>query len=270
MEKTVQLLRGVEVKFSEVIPIYYQLGIGNIKDRTELRDRINFANEGKLRTYLTVLRKYNLLENKGYNLSDLGKTIFEYDMNLNNEATLWLLHYLITSNEDNVVFYELFGTYFQTYDELELKNSKEIFEKYNFPETTINKQIRKEIRAGLKLYLGEEPFSKLLILESENLPKQNIKYTLNRNMLKDENIFLLLLYFYRDSYLNRESSVSIKEIINGEKSPGLFCLLDEYSVREMLESLHKNRKISVETRADLDQIRFLDDRTFIDIFKEVI
>ena len=166
-------------------------------------------------------------------------------MNLESEVTLWLLHYLITSNENNVVFYELFGTYFQNYDELELKNSKEVFEKYNFPEITINKQIRKEIRASLKLYLGREPFSKLLLVDSEELPKQNIKYFLNRNMLRNENIFLLLLYFYRDNYLNKESTIAIKEIVNGENSPGIFCLLDEYNIREMLEILHRNKKISI-------------------------
>lgn len=270
MEKTIQLLRGVEVKFNELISIYYQLGIGNINNKKEFQEKINFASEGKLRTYLTVLRKYNLLEKKDYKLSKLGEIIFEYDMNLENEVTLWLLHYLITSNENNVVFYELFGTYFQNYDELELKNSKEVFEKYNFPETTINKQIRKEIRASLKLYLGREPFSKLLLVDSEELPKQNIKYFLNRNMLRNENIFLLLLYFYRDNYLNKESTIAIKEIVNGENSPGIFCLLDEYNIREMLEILHRNRKISIETRADLDQIRFLDDKNFIEIFKEVV
>lgn len=268
-EKTVQLLRGVEVQLNEVIQIFYQLGIGNINSKEELEKRINLASGGKLRTYLTVLKKYNLMTERGYKLTELGKVLYDYDMDIDSEAALWLLHYLITSEEDNLVYNELFGTYFQNYDSLELEQVKSTFEKYNFPEATMKTHIRKEVRAELKLYTKEK-FSRIFLLEEEELPKQNVKYYLNRNMLKDENIFLILLYYYRLKFNKNESTVQIKTICNGENSPGIFCCLDEYLVREMLEKLHREKRISIESRADLDQIRFLDDKTYLDILKEVL
>ncbi|MGL6023959.1 MAG: hypothetical protein ACRCZ9_06350, partial [Fusobacteriaceae bacterium] len=66
LEKTIQLLRGVEVQLSEVIQVFYQLGTGNITSKDELENKINLASGGKLRTYLTLLKKYNILANKGY------------------------------------------------------------------------------------------------------------------------------------------------------------------------------------------------------------
>lgn len=267
--KTVQLLRGVEVQLSEVIQVFYQLGLGDITSRDELENRINLASGGKLRTYLTLLKKYNLLANRGYKLTDLGKILYEYDMDINSEAGLWLLHYLITSDDENLVYNELFGTHFRNHDFLELEKVKDIFEKYNFPEATMKSHIRKEVRAELKLYTRER-FSRLFILEEEELPKQNIKYYINRNMLRDENVFLMLLYYYRFKFHKNESSIQIKTVCNGKNSPGVFCCLDEYLVRELLEKLHKENKISIESRADLDQIRFLDDRKYLDILKEVL
>lgn len=267
--KTVQLLRGVEVQLSEVIQVFYQLGLEDITSRDELENRINLASGGKLRTYLTLLKKYNILANKGYKLTDLGKILYEYDMDINSEAGLWLLHYLITSDNENLVYNELFGTYFRNHDFLELEKVKDIFEKYNFPEATMKSHIRKEVRAELKLYTRER-FSRLFILEEEELPKQNIKYYINRNMLRDENIFMMLLYYYRLKFHKNESSIQIKTVCNGENSPGVFCFLDEYLVRDLLEKLHKANKISIESRADLDQIRFLDDRKYLDILKEVL
>lgn len=144
-EKTVQLLRGVEVQLSEVIQVFYQLGLGDITSRDELKNRINLASGGKLRTYLTLLKKYNLLANRSYKLTDLGKILYEYDMDINSEAGLWLLHYLITSDDENLVYNELFGTYFRNHDFLELEKVKDIFEKYNFPEATMKSHIRKEL-----------------------------------------------------------------------------------------------------------------------------
>ncbi|MGL4947478.1 MAG: DUF4007 family protein, partial [Cetobacterium sp.] len=248
---------------------FYQLGTGNITSKDELENKINLASGGKLRTYLTLLKKYNILANKGYKLTDLGKILYEYDMDINTEASLWLLHYLITSNDDNLVYNELFGTYFRNNDFLELEKVKYIFEKYNFPEATMKSHLRKEVRSELKLYTRER-FSRLFILEEEELLKQNIKYYLNRNMLRDEKIFMILLYYYRFKFHKNESSIQIKTISNGVNSPGIFCCLDEYLVRELLEKLHLENKISIESRAGLDQIRFLDDRTYLDILKEVL
>lgn len=268
-KKTVQLLRGVEVQLNEVIQIFYQIGMEDISSKDELESRINLASGGKLRTYLTLLKRYNLMTERGYKLTDLGKILYDYDMDINSEAALWLLHYLITSSEENLVYNELFGIYFQSYDSLELENVKDIFEKYNFPEATMRTHIRKEVRAELKLYTREK-FSRIFLLEEEELSKQNVKYYLNRNMLRDENIFLLLLYYYRMKFNKNESSMQIRTICKGKNSPGVFCCLDEHIIRELLEKLHREKKISIESRADLDQIRFLDEKTYIDILKEVL
>lgn len=268
-KKTVQLLRGVEVHLNEVIKIFYQLGVGNIDSKEEIERRINLASAGKLRTYLTVLKKYGFITERGYKLTELGKVLYDYDMDIDSEAALWLLHYSITSDEENLVFNELFGAYFQSYDCLELEQIKNVFEKYNFPEATMRSHIRKEVRAELKLYTKEK-FSRIFLLEEEELAKQNIKYYINRNMLRDENIFLILLYFYRSKFCKNESSMQIKTICKGKGSPGIFCCLDEYLIREMLEKLHREKRISIESRADLDQIRFIDNKTYLDILKEVL
>lgn len=266
---TVQLLRGIEVQFSELIQVFYQIGSQNIASMDDLNTYVNLASGGKLRSYIALLRKYKLLRKKGYKLTELGQVIYENDMDINNEETLWLLHYIIVSPTENLVFNELFGNIFHLKEKVELENIKEYFEKYDLPVETLKTKIRKEVRAGMKLYVKER-FQRLGMVEGENIDGLKTIYFINKNTLESENVLLLLLYYFKENYRENASTIEIKDICYGQNSPGIFCLLDEYNIREMLEKLHIEKKISIESRADLDQIRFIGSKTSQDIFKEVL
>ncbi len=266
---TVQLLRGIEVQFSELVQVFYQIGSVETESMEELNGRVNLASGGKLRSYIALLRKYKLIVSKGYKLTDLGRVIYENDMDINSEEALWLLHYIITSPEENLVFHELFGNLFHVKERVELESIKEAFEKYDLPEETLKTKIRKEVRAGMKLYVKER-FVRLFIVEGEGIEDLKTIYYINRNSLENEKVLLILLYYFRATYRDNASTVEIEDICHGKNAPGLLCLLDEYHIREMLEKLHRERFISIESRADLDQIRFKDNKTFLEVFKEVL
>lgn len=52
-----------------------------------------------------------------------------------------------------------------------------------------------------------------------------------------------------------------------DNSPGRVCLFTPPYVRRLIEQLHKDKLIQLESRADLDQIRFIHSDSFVDILE---
>ncbi len=265
---TVQLLRGAEVQFNELSSLLYRLSLNPNATNEELETALNLSAGGKLRSYLALLRKFKIIKNKGYELTKFGEILATYDIDFKSDITLWLLHYGLCSDKENVVLHELFGNIFYSFSTLNLNEVRDYFIKYNLPESTMKNNIRKEVRVSLKMYL-EQNFSRLFLVDGEEIEK-DVKYYSHKNNLDNEEIFYMLLIYYREFYADNSTSIPIREICYGDSSIGVICLLDEYKVRELLERLNAKKLISIESRADLDQIRFIEKETYIDIYKRII
>ena len=75
-------------------------------------------------------------------------------------------------------------------------------------------------------------------------------------------------YLYRDRYLKGATGIEIEHLVKEQNSPGRVFHISERQLRLSLERLHKERRISIESRANLDQIRFRSNENWLDIVKQ--
>ena len=75
-------------------------------------------------------------------------------------------------------------------------------------------------------------------------------------------------YLYRDRYAKGATGLEIEYLAKEQNSPGRVFHISEYQLRLALERLHRERNVSIESRANLDQIRFRANKNWLDIVKQ--
>ena len=74
-------------------------------------------------------------------------------------------------------------------------------------------------------------------------------------------VFLFALLHYRDHFFPNASGLDIETVKTEENSPGHVFFLAGYQVDSMMNELHDQGLVRIETFGDLDQVRFSMDLT---------
>lgn len=263
MDYKIQILNGFKLYFDQISNIF--------KSRYDYEDKINLdilsertgLNRRKTRIILNFLADIGFNEKRTLKKTELGKIIFENDCYLEDIGTLWLMHYMGSINENLVIWNRFINA---------ISNScrftpEEIMDEYldlkeNISEYTYKHHVRKELSNIIDAYVNQR-LSNLMIIE-KNIDDENM-YEVIKNQEIPDLIFMGICIKYRDKYFQGATSLEIRDICNAENSPGRILFLDEHIVRNKLDSLKKNRFIEIESRGDLDQIRFGLETSFEDI-----
>ena len=80
-----------------------------------------------------------------------------------------------------------------------------------------------------------------------------------------EDVLLALALRYRDRTWPGSTGLEIPDLCRGDNSPGRLLNLGESVLRESLESLHRRGLVGIESRANLDQIRFRPELSSLDV-----
>jgi len=250
MNYKIQALNGFNMYFDQIISVF--------RAKYETQDRINLdqlseisgLNRRKARLILNFLADIGLSQKRTLGVTNLGTTIFKYDGYLQNEGTLWLLHYLQGTNEYLIIWNRVINRFSQT-EKVKRAELLELFEdlRDNVSDYTYEHHIGKEIRIILDAYSNQR-FSKLNLIEmiDEN-------YLINRNNDVPNFIILCAIVLFRDQYYKGATSIDIEELCNGFNSPGRVFILDNYVMKTKIEELKNMGAISIESRGDLNQIR---------------
>lgn len=258
MAYKIQVLNGFKMYFEQMISVF--------KNRYDSADKIDLdqlaeitgLNRRKARLILNYFADIGLSEKRTLNKTFLGNVIYKHDEFLQNEGTLWILHYLHSTNEYLIIWNRTLNA---LYDEnvvtrdslLTLFNDlKSYCSEYSF-----NHHIGKEIRIILDAYENQQ-FNRLSLIEHNG----NKHYT-NRNPDVPLLIILATILLYKEINYPGATSIDINELCNSYNSPGRMFLIDETTFRGKLEELKKLGLINIESRADLDQVRLKDNQTFI-------
>ncbi|MFC1533226.1 DUF4007 family protein [Thermodesulfobacteriota bacterium] len=197
-----------------------------------------------------------LTKPRSFILTPFGKIVAEQDIYFDNIATLWLLHYVISSEPKWVVWNRLVNKAFPENELISTEVTKPYFEdlRGSFSEQAVTKKLPKEILSVFDAY-SEQKFSLLHLLEKVSTGKYARK--------KFEQIeplpFLYCLIYFRDSVYPNSTALVIKDIVSAENSPGKILFLEDYEANNLLSSLHDLSLIRIETVGDLEQIRFIGD-----------
>ncbi|SDC10131.1 DUF4007 family protein [Halanaerobium congolense] len=266
MDYKIQILNGYKLYFDQITNVF--------RSRYLMKDNINLdelteetgLNRRKTRLLLNYLADMGLNEKRTLNKTDLGQIIFENDDFLEDLGTLWLMHYLSASNEYFVIWNRFFN-YISDKSKFSVKEALNLFTDLEGEISTYsyNHHIRKELLQIMIDAYVRRRLSELGLIEKL---KDEAMYYVNINNEIPERIFLAACLKFRDNFYKGATSIEIDDLVHKANSPGRIFILTGKKVRNILDKLKDKRLIGVESRGDLDQIRFPNNISFEKIISD--
>jgi len=199
-------------------------------------------------------------------LTPLGKIIAQKDVFFDNLDTLWIIHYIVSSEAKWVVWNRLVTNIFAGNITINIKIALPYYSDLseNFMEKSIKTKLPREIASVLDAY-GEQRFKRLHILENIS----NGEYVRSKVVQINHLPFLYCLLHFRDEYFSGSTGLAIKDIMRMENSPGKVLYLQKYRINGLLNKLHDMELIRIENFGDLDQIRFAEGLTKNSVLQKI-
>lgn len=205
-----------------------------------------------------------LLIPKVYRPTLLGELVFDNDPYVSDIGTLWVMHYIAASTTELIIWNRLFNNILH-----EIPSAQESSRFYpffddlqgTFTSSTIKTNVPSELNSLINAY-DEQQFSKLGILAKTEDGIQTF-----RNQPIPLGIFYALILMFAERHFRGATTIDVSFLTEEPNSPGRITLSSTLQVRRMVEDLHKEKLIQWETRADLDQIRFIHNHSFLDAIK---
>jgi hypothetical protein len=222
---------------------------------------LSSARVGRLWMMGTAL---GLFEKGTWSITDLGLLVREYDAFLDDIGTLWLLHYILAANPDIIVWNIMTNSVVPENRLVTMEIAKPYFvkEMQEFSSLSYEVYLNKEIRSYFDAYT-EQKFQKLHYLETED----GVRYVWGHRESVPPSIAFACILLYRDRFLPDVVTVDLPRLSKNVNTIGRVFNLNERQLRDLLEEAKELGYIYVETRADLDQIRFRDNCGFLDVVR---
>ena len=196
--------------------------------------------------------------------TELGRVIHHYDPFLDDLGTLWLLHYLMSSNKRYVIWNRLVNQVIPENNRFSTAIARPYFDDLSqfYSERSMDKHVGKEISTVWNAYT-EQAFHHLGYIRAES----DQIYIRDDHEPISPHIFCAAALVYRERFLPGAATLDVSMLAGKPNSPGRVFDLTERQVRDLLEEVKELGYIYVETRADLDQIRFRDNCRFLDVVR---
>lgn len=220
--------------------------------------------EKKTQGFTRLLYFLGLLEDKTKRPTAFSEIILSSDAYFEDLGTLWVLHYYLSSQTSLVIWNRLTNNLFNK-DIFTIADTEGLFDdqKATHSEYSYNHHLRKEFIVCLNAYTKFE-FHKLNLIDERD-KEEYIR--LKPSLLPDE-ILLVLILIYKSRFYPNQVALEINDLFNGENSPGRLTYSNEFRFREALERLRKNNSITIESFADLDQIKFNTTANYLEVLKK--
>ena len=204
--------------------------------------------------------------------SKIGELILEKDPYLEEIETWQLLHYNLSTNEDQATtwywfFNEYKGNKFTKDNLFENLNS---YIKQNYEKEVADRSLKDDINCLLNTYVErvvespednmESPFAELGLINIANKKNGELSYT--KSYKNKVNVYLAY-YIIRNLAIDREN-LDLKDIINSKNGIGNIFNLNSYEIMDILDSLQNLGYIKVTRTGGLDYVSFVDERNPID------
>lgn len=214
-----------------------------------------------------------LIQSNGKNieLSNLGKLIVKYDKYLEEDFSLFIIHYnLCTNMNECPIFYGVFNSNINSFTKNEALEM--IIDDFSSTNIIFKREyVEEDLNVFLKSYINDNlvdnpednyvcPLSNLNLL----LKKQNI-YKKNRPIYN--NLSYLIVYYALLNVYDQESFL-IEEECETINSPSKIFNLDKNVLIKYLEEMKKNNLITINKTAGLNSIYFEKKLSIDEIFKE--
>lgn len=225
------------------------LGLGNVQIEA-------------LRDWLIEAR---IIENKGssYRLTDIGKVIHEFDPDISEDATLWIIHYHLALKEGKAWFYHWYINEFEidNFNRVDLKNGLSAYKPY-----AIN-HIEKYALAPLL-----QTMRKTRIGKSFGIMIEDTQNKFKRIEPKEDRLDPIIVAYMTIDWAKRNDRISanLLELTNSKGSPGKILHLSTKRYSDYLDKIQSmfNKEIFwVSYTAGLNSVAFEKNIDQFDILK---
>jgi hypothetical protein len=215
---------------------------------------------GKIPGLVNLARTAELLT-ADYELTSLARILLKHDQYILNRGGLWLLHYLISSNALAACWSRLFNSVYYQVEEVSPSDMPTYYKDLqgNASDKWFSWNGGKELGAVLRTY-SDSMFKPLALIVRVDTGRYAI--------ITDEFdipplIWLSSILAYRDRFYPGAASLETPLIVDAHFSPGRLFRQKEERIRQVLDTLHSQELITMETRLGLDQVRFKREVTWI-------
>jgi len=264
-----QLTNGYHVHFDQISRILqYLLTTGCRKKipRQKIVATLGLSDR-QVESLISVSVGFGLVKPRTSILTPLGKIIAEKDVYFERIETLWIVHYIMSSNPEWVVWHRIVNQIIPINDRIVISDvALPYFSdlKSSFSERTLKEKLPGEIGAVLQSYV-QSSLSRLNLLRKELTGIYHKETPVDIPPLA----FLYQLLHFREMTAISASALPIEEIEKGKDSPGAVLNLPEYMFRDLLNRLHDSGLVRWEQFGDLDQVRFSEELTLTEVLYRI-
>ena len=216
---------------------------------------------------------------RGVELTEFGKTVFDYDLYIEDVFTLWIIHSNIVSNYENATSWNLFFNRMR-FSSLFSREDAQLYLKRILVELTgdenlSERSIKDDCAAIISMYSrgcspSDDPEDKRTSPFDELglVAKQGNLYMKHKPSFDKLDKMVVLSLFVDE--LNSSGSMAIDCLVDGENMPGRILNLNRIAVNNYLDRLQHDGFVVVNRTAGLDIVYPGSCRTMrrIDVIKE--
>ncbi len=221
--------------------------------QADLAAEIGFT-ERHVKHLCGITHALGLTERVTYKPTPLGRLIHKFDPFFDDVGTLWFVHYFISSNPYNLVWNRLVTVILPTYRNITREQARIAFNdlRQSLTEYSIQKHVLAELNTVLDAYTNQY-FARLHYLHLEN-----DMYVLGRAEPVPPLVLGACIVCFRERHRSNDTAISVTDLFTTSDGPGVVLQLGENRLRALLEQLKVQPGFSLESRADLDQVRLTD------------
>lgn len=226
-----------------------------------------------LRYWLTTSNLIIEDKKSGYLLTKLGKLIQKYDPYMEDLFTLYFIHIQITQNTERALIWNLFFNKckMKVFSKIELQERIEyLLESENLEYN--NNILRDEISVLLKTYVTEQkndtPENNFTCPLTElKLVKKVERDTYTREKPTIHNLDPYIVYWVILCQAKENNSINIEELLREDNSVSKLLNLDKILLNEYLDTLKRNKLITLNRTAGLNMVYINKKYTLEEIFE---
>lgn len=208
-------------------------------------------NERHVKQVCSFARALGLLSQITYKPTPLGRLIQQHDVFFGDPGTLWFLHYVISSDPYNLVWHRMVTSILPSKQCITRHQARYAFTdlQATLTEYSSQRHVLKELNTMFDAYINQQ-FAHLgyLSLSDET-------YILHADADIPPLVLGACIACFRQRYCRNETAVSVEDLLINPAGPSIVLQLSEIRLRFLLERLRAQPDFSLESRADLDQVR---------------
>jgi Protein of unknown function (DUF4007) len=201
-----------------------------------------------------IAQALGVIEQRTCKATSLGQLVYKYDPFFDDIGTLWFLHYVISSNPYHLVWHRLVTSVLPTNKCITLEQASAAFDDLHrtIGGQSIHKHVLNELKSAFDAYTNQH------LARLDYLQLDNATYILNKNPSLPPLVLSACIAHFRDRHRFGDTAISIPDLLANPNGPGVVLHMEENRLRALLEQLKMEPGFSLESRADLDQIRLTD------------